>query len=276
MKIEEYLIDYFPFEKSEIIDFLNEKAKQRLKINGISESDNIWTFIETNSKNIHYDIYLFGEILPDIEFYDSCKLMGWDFLFRTNDFAIFYNEDKVPPLPLIDKSMDKDLENSLYDKVISDIRKDFRKCILLDIVYFLVLFLIFFFLREDTLYDILLLSIECGLLFLLLSTGYYIVLSDLKKRRKIKLRPVIFQILYYFIYQPVSDILFLYFFLDIPISFLNIAIFPFLILNIILMLYLRKRPHSPLLQKLYKHNFFISTAIILLVLGISFFIYSII
>ena len=32
MKIEEYLIDYFPFEKSEIIDFLNEKAKQGLKI----------------------------------------------------------------------------------------------------------------------------------------------------------------------------------------------------------------------------------------------------
>ena len=30
MKIEEYLIDYFPFEKSEIIDFLNEKSKNRV------------------------------------------------------------------------------------------------------------------------------------------------------------------------------------------------------------------------------------------------------
>lgn len=274
MKTEEFLIDYFPFEKEEILQILYLKAKRGLKLSHIN-NECIYIFESTDNINIHYDIYLFGEIKPGEEFYDSCKLMGWNFLCKTNDFAVFISENITAPLSLMDKEIDKHQEDLIYDHAILLTKKKINEFFIYIILTILaastaVYINIGFQLSYDWF-----LVINLMFLCILCYFPNFILLNDLKKRKPISIRPTLIYILNN-IFIPLACSTFVmlcYCQLDSIILFSLILI---LLVIELFFIHLIKQLNSNLQQKIFKHRFSIKAIIftIIIILEVGLIIHS--
>lgn len=109
---------FYPFEKEEMLIYLNNKAKEGYLLSKVNFIDQSAEFTKTDLKNIVYDLTLhkdsgaiFDKYNHDIqEYLDSCKLSGWHHICSKDGVRFFYGEANTFPLsdPVTDNLSEQD------------------------------------------------------------------------------------------------------------------------------------------------------------------------
>lgn len=118
--------NYYPFEKEDILQYLNKKKEQGYKLLEISFDAQEAKFTKCEQTNYQYDISIhqdYGKMYEKLdknalEYIDTCELSGWHHICTCNGVRFFYSDMNDPALPLSDDEISYE---SIEDK-----KKEFR------------------------------------------------------------------------------------------------------------------------------------------------------
>lgn len=124
-KTKTFSFNFYPFEKDDILKFLDDKLKQGWILKEANFNNQSAKFIK-KEENLKYAISIqtdYGKIYETydsgvLEFLDTCGLCGWKHICTSNGVFFFYNDTDENPIPIYDKEIEY--------KTIEDKKEEFR------------------------------------------------------------------------------------------------------------------------------------------------------
>lgn len=124
-KTKTFSFNFYPFEKDDILKFLDDKLKQGWILKEANFNNQSAKFIKKES-NLKYAISIqkdYGKTYETydsgvLEFLDTCRLCGWKHICTSNGVFFFYNDTDENPIPIYD--------NEIEYKTIQEKKEEFR------------------------------------------------------------------------------------------------------------------------------------------------------
>lgn len=112
-KTKTFAFNFYPFEKDDILQFLDNKLKQGWMLKEANFNEQSAKFIKKES-NLKYAISVqkdYGTLYETydsgiLEFLDTCRLCGWKHICTSNGVFFFYNDTDEKPIPIYDKEIE--------------------------------------------------------------------------------------------------------------------------------------------------------------------------
>lgn len=112
-KTKTFSFNFYPFEKDDILEFLDDKLKQGWILKEADFNNQSAKFIKKES-NLKYAINIqkdYGKTYETydsgvLEFLDTCRLCGWKHICTSKGVFFFYNDTDETPIPIYDKEIE--------------------------------------------------------------------------------------------------------------------------------------------------------------------------